>query len=55
MAELTAKQGKDIILLYRVLSKASKEAAWKLAFQTEHSNEKTRVFCLECKFPSGFF
>ena len=41
MAELTAKQGKDIILLYRVLSKASKEAAWKLAFQTEHSNEKT--------------
>ncbi|TNU83711.1 phage major tail protein, TP901-1 family, partial [Lactococcus cremoris] len=25
MAELTAKQGKDIILLYRVLSKASKE------------------------------
>ncbi|TNU83705.1 phage major tail protein, TP901-1 family, partial [Lactococcus cremoris] len=25
MAELTAKQGKDIILLYRVLSKASTE------------------------------
>ncbi|MRL88431.1 phage major tail protein, TP901-1 family [Lactococcus lactis subsp. cremoris] len=44
MAELTAKQGKDIILLYRVLSKASKEAAWKLAFQTEHSNEKTRYY-----------
>lgn len=44
MAELTAKQGKDIILLYRVLSKASKEAAWKLAFQTEHSNEKTRDY-----------
>ena len=44
MAELTAKQGKDIILLYRVLSKASKEAAWKLAFQTEHSNEKTREY-----------
>ena len=42
MAELTAKQGKDIILLYRLLSKATKEAAWKLAFQTEHSNEKTR-------------
>ncbi|MEI3638434.1 phage major tail protein, TP901-1 family, partial [Lactococcus lactis subsp. lactis] len=38
------KQGKDIILLYRVLSKASKEAAWKLAFQTEHSNEKTRYY-----------
>ncbi|MCT0038817.1 phage major tail protein, TP901-1 family, partial [Lactococcus lactis subsp. lactis] len=32
------------ILLYRVLSKASKEAAWKLAFQTEHSNEKTRYY-----------
>ena len=44
MAELTAKQGKDIILLYRVLSKASKEASWKLAFQTEHSNEKTREY-----------
>ena len=44
MAELTAKQGKDIILLYRLLSKASKEAAWKLAFQTEHSNEKTREY-----------
>ncbi|MDN5960647.1 MAG: phage major tail protein, TP901-1 family [Lactococcus lactis] len=44
MAELTAKQGKDIILLYRVLSKASKEAAWKLAFQTEHSNERTRYY-----------
>ena len=44
MAELTAKQGKDIILLYRLLSKASKEAAWKLAFQTEHSNEKTRYY-----------
>lgn len=44
MAELTAKQGKDIILLYRVLSKATKEAAWKLAFQTEHSNEKTRDY-----------
>ncbi len=44
MAELTAKQGKDIILLYRVLSKASTEAAWKLAFQTEHSNEKTRDY-----------
>lgn len=44
MAELVAKQGKDIILLYRLLSKASKEAAWKLAFQTEHSNEKTRDY-----------
>ena len=44
MTELTAKQGKDIILLYRLLSKATKEAAWKLAFQTEHSNEKTRDY-----------
>lgn len=44
MAELTAKQGKDIILLYRLLSKATKEAAWKLAFQTEHKNEKTRDY-----------
>ncbi|MDT2875697.1 phage major tail protein, TP901-1 family [Lactococcus lactis] len=44
MAELTAKQGKDIILLYRLLSKATQEAAWKLAFQTEHSNEKTRDY-----------
>ena len=44
MAELTAKQGKNIILLYRLLSKATKEAAWKLAFQTEHSNEKTRDY-----------
>ncbi|NCB82124.1 MAG: phage major tail protein, TP901-1 family [Bacilli bacterium] len=44
MAELTAKQGKDVILLYRLLNKATKEAAWKLAFQTEHSNEKTRDY-----------
>jgi len=44
MAELTAKQGKDIILLYRLRSKATEEAAWKLAFQTEHSNEKTRDY-----------
>ena len=44
MAELTAKQGKDIILLYRLLSKTTEEAAWKLAFQTEHSNEKTRDY-----------
>lgn len=44
MAELTAKQGKDIILLYRLRSKATQEAAWKLAFQTEHSNEKTRDY-----------
>ena len=44
MAELVAKQGKNIILLYRLLSKATEEAAWKLAFQTEHSMEKTRDY-----------
>lgn len=44
MAELTAKQGKDIILLYRLLSKAQEEDSWKLPFQTEHSNEKTRDY-----------
>lgn len=44
MAELVAKQGKNIILLYRLLTKAKEEAAWKLAFQTEHSSEKTRDF-----------
>lgn len=44
MADLTAKQGKDIILLYRLLNKATEEAAWKLAFQTDHSNEKTRDY-----------
>ena len=31
-------------MLYRLLSKATEEAAWKLAFQTEHSNEKTRDY-----------
>lgn len=41
MSELVAKQGKDIILLYRLLKKNTEEVAWKLAFQTEHSNEKT--------------
>lgn len=44
MADLTAKQGKDIILLYRLLKKSTEEAAWKLAFQTDHSNEKTRDY-----------
>lgn len=44
MADLVAKQGKNIILLYRLLDKATKEAAWKLAFQTEHSMEKTRDY-----------
>ncbi|MGF2140160.1 MULTISPECIES: phage major tail protein, TP901-1 family [Enterococcus] len=40
MAE--AKKGIDLILLYRVKSKAEQEAAWKLAFQTEHENSKSR-------------
>ena len=40
MAE--AKKGIDLILLYRVKSKAGQEAAWKLAFQTEHENSKSR-------------
>lgn len=44
MADLTAKQGKDIILLYRLYKKSTEEAAWKLAFQTDHSNEKTRDY-----------
>lgn len=44
MTELTAKQGKDIILLYRLLSKATEEAAWEMAFQEDHSNEKTRDY-----------
>ena len=44
MADLVAKQGKNIILLYRLLNKATEEAAWKLAFQTEHSSEKTRDY-----------
>lgn len=37
-----AKQGIDLILLYRVKSKAEQEAAWKMAFQTDHENSKTR-------------
>lgn len=40
MAE--AKKGIDVILLYRVLKNEAKEAAWKMAFQTEHSNGKSR-------------
>lgn len=37
-----AKKGVDIILLYRLLKNAKTEAAYKLAFQTEHSNEISR-------------
>lgn len=41
---LEAKQGKDVILLYRLLKKATEEEAWKLAFQTDHTNGKTKSF-----------
>lgn len=37
-----AKRGIDSILLFRLLSEASKTDAAKLAFQTEHSSEKSR-------------
>ena len=36
MAELTAVQGIDVILLFRILKDAEKDPATKLAFQTEH-------------------
>ena len=35
-------KGIDIVLLYRLKSKAAEEGAWKMAFQTEHSNGMTR-------------
>ncbi|MTD42464.1 phage major tail protein, TP901-1 family [Erwinia sp. CPCC 100877] len=35
-------KGVDIILLYRLLSKAAEEDAWKMAFQTEHDNGLSR-------------
>lgn len=34
--ELTAVQGIDVILLFRILKEATEDAATKLAFQTEH-------------------
>ncbi|WP_313631361.1 phage major tail protein, TP901-1 family [Enterococcus devriesei] len=34
--ELTAVQGIDVILLFRILKEAAADAATKLAFQTEH-------------------
>ena len=37
-----AKKGVDSILLFRLLSEASKVDGAKLAFQTEHSSEKSR-------------
>lgn len=39
---MEALKGIDLILLYRILSKAATEAAWKMAFQTEHENSLTR-------------
>lgn len=40
MAE--AVKGIDLILLFRILKDAEKEAAFKLAFQTEHEIEKSK-------------
>lgn len=37
-----AAKGIDIILLFRLLKDSTKEAAWKLAFQTEHENTKSK-------------
>ncbi|SLN01900.1 Phage tail protein [Brachybacterium faecium] len=37
-----AKKGIDVILLYRILKNEKDGAAWKMAFQTEHSNAKSR-------------
>jgi TP901-1 family phage major tail protein len=39
---MEALKGIDVILLYRLLSKATEEAAWKMAFQTEHENGLSR-------------
>lgn len=39
---LQAKKGIDVILLYRLLKDAKKQAAFKMAFQTEHSIEMSR-------------
>ncbi len=39
---LTAKKGIDSILLFRILKEQANKAAAKLAFQTEHSSEKSR-------------
>lgn len=36
-----AKKGIDVILLYRILKNEKDGAAWKMAFQTEHSNAKS--------------
>ncbi|HFH9833967.1 TPA: phage major tail protein, TP901-1 family [Streptococcus suis] len=39
---LQAKKGIDSILLFRVLKEQANKSAAKLAFQTEHSSEKSR-------------
>lgn len=39
---MEALKGIDVILLYRRLSQAGNEVAWKMAFQTEHENSITR-------------
>lgn len=41
MAELTAVQGIDVILLFRLLKEATENPATKLAFQTEHELTET--------------
>lgn len=44
MSDLVAKQGKNTILLYRLLKKSTEEAAFRLAFQTEHTDGKSRDY-----------
>ena len=39
---MEALKGIDVILLYRLLKKETQEAAWKMAFQTEHENGLSR-------------
>ncbi|HHJ5109178.1 TPA: phage major tail protein, TP901-1 family [Enterococcus faecium] len=39
---MEALKGIDVILLYRLLKKETQEAAWKMAFQTEHENSLSR-------------
>ena len=39
---MEALNGIDVILLYGLLKKETQEAAWKMAFQTEHENGLSR-------------
>lgn len=39
---MEALKGIDVILLYRLLKNETQEAAWKMAFQTEHENGLSR-------------